>query len=198
MRSLTFLAVSLRKNVLGQGRRCPSCGGANGNAVVDRKWAVTTLRRCGDCRLLFRVPTTTGEENEKIYQSEYCEGSTTDLPDNETLRRWVAAHVMEHVPSVRETLALADRVLRPGGFFVAFTPNGSDERRRRDPAGWHQQWGFVHPQLLDREWIETVGRMRPVLAATSPYDLEALSAGRSPADYSGAELLVVLRKPSGR
>lgn len=280
MRSLSYLGVSLRKAVFGQGRRCPSCGALEGNTVVDRKWVITSLRRCGGCRLLFRVPTTTGEENEKIYQAEYREGSTTDLPDGATLKGWMAAgfrgsphdhanylavlrairvpagarvydfgcswgygafqftaegfdvegyeiseprarfaaeklgvqlrapsdvkdasfdvffsaHVMEHVPSVSETLQLAKRVLRPRGWFVAFTPNGSAERRRRDPAGWHQQWGFVHPQLLDREWIEAMGRQEPVLAATSPYDLAALAAGKSPTTFDGPELLVVLRK----
>jgi len=281
MRSLTYLRVSFGKTILGQGRQCPSCGCGDKNQVLDRKWGITTLRRCARCRLLFRVPTTTGAENEKIYQAHYQEGSTTDLPDRETLRQWTecnfrnsphdhsnylavlravgvpagarvydfgcswgygtfqleaagfqaegyeisalraqfaadklgvrlrspseapdagydvffSAHVMEHVPSVSETLALAERVLRPGGWFIAFTPNGSLERRERDPAGWHAQWGFVHPQLLDRAWIETLGRSRSVLAATSPYDLAALASGRSPTEFGGPELLVVIRKP---
>ncbi len=280
MRSLSYLGVSLRKNLLGQGRQCPSCGCGRDNEVLDRKWAITTLRRCAGCRLLFRVPTTTDEENAKIYQAQYQEGSTTDLPDAATLQGWLAtgfrgsphdhanylavlralgvpmrakiydfgcswgygtfqlkaagfetegyeiseprarfaaeklgvrlrspndapgagydvffsAHVMEHVPSVRETLAVAERVLRPGGWFVAFTPNGSLERRHRDPAGWHQQWGFVHPQLLDREWIETLGRVHSVLAATSPYDLAGIAAGKFQPKFDGPELLVAIRK----
>jgi len=281
MRSLTYLGISLQKTVLGQGRPCPSCGCGDHNEIIDRKWAITTLRRCARCRLLFRVPTTTDAENKKIYQAQYQEGSTTELPEAGTLQQWMAtrfrgsphdhssylavlravgvtagarvydfgcswgygafqlkaegfavegyeiaetrarfaaeklgvqlrspadvtdsyydvffsAHVMEHVPSVRAILALADRVLRPGGLFVAFTPNGSTERRRRDPAGWHQQWGFVHPQLLDREWIEQLGQSSLILADTSPYDLQTLGAGRSPGKFEGGELLVIIRKP---
>ena len=280
MRSFSYLGISLGKTVLGRGRACPSCGWAKDSAVVDRKWAITTLRRCARCRLLFRAPTTTDAENERIYQAQYREGSTTELPDPDTLRRWLesgfrgsphdhanylsvlralgvpagarvydfgcswgygafqltaagfevegyeisetrarfaaeklgvrlrapdavpdsaydvffSAHVLEHVPSVEAALALADRVLCPGGWFVGFTPNGSLERRRRDPAGWHRQWGFVHPQLLDRSWIETLGARRPVLADTSPYDLAALAAGRSPAKFEGGELLVAMRR----
>ena len=280
MRSLSYLAISLQKSILRQGRGCPSCGCTNRNAIIDRKWGITTLRRCARCRLLFRVPTTTDAENEKIYQELYQEGSTTELPDAGNLQGWIetrfkgsphdhsayiavlsavgvtpgarvydfgcswgygafqlkaegfavegyeiaeararyaadklgvvlrrpadvpdayydvffSAHVMEHVPSVRETLTLADRVLRPGGFFVAFTPNGSLERRLRDPASWHQQWGFVHPQLLDREWIERLGRPGEILTDTTPYDMQALRAGRSPANFEGGELLVVIRK----
>jgi len=33
------------------------------------------------CALLFRAPTTTPEENEKIYNKTYTEGFTTDMPD---------------------------------------------------------------------------------------------------------------------
>lgn len=88
MRSLTYRRVSLRKALLGQGRKCPSCGCGHENQILGRERGITTLRRCGNCRLLFHVPTTTGAENEEIYQAQYHEGSTTDLPSTETLRRW--------------------------------------------------------------------------------------------------------------
>lgn len=282
MRSLAYLAVSFRKNLLRQGRRCPSCGYADGSEIVDRKWGITTLRRCARCQLLFRAPTTTADENARIYQVEYRQGSTTELPDDATLQRLVetrfrgsphdfenylavlraagvprgarvldfgcswgygayqmkeqgfevegyeiseprarfaserlgvrlrnpaeapdgtydlffSAHVLEHVPSVSAVLAMADRLLRPGGRFVAFTPNGSLERRQLHPAGWHRQWGFVHPQLLDRQWIETLRPDRQVIADTDPYDLAAIAAGQSSGKFTGGELLILSRKPA--
>jgi SAM-dependent methyltransferase/ribosomal protein S27AE len=281
MRSVAYLAVSARKVLQRQGTACPSCGQNAAAEVVDRKWVVTTLRRCPRCSLLFRTPTTTADENARIYQRQYRQGSTTDLPDEAELQRLLAtrfrssphdfsdylavlsaagvpadarvldfgcswgygavqlqaagydvcgyeisvprarfaadrlgvrmgepatmpdrsfdvffsAHVLEHVPSVNAVLALAERLLRPGGWFVAFTPNGSLERRALDPGGWHQQWGFVHPQLLDRGWLERVATNRQIGADTTPYDLAAIAAGRPAGKFTGAELMILLRTP---
>lgn len=281
MRNLLYLCVSLRKALLGQGRACPSCGHLNAGHVLDRKWVITSLRRCEGCRLLYRVPTMTPSENEKIYQTKYVEGFTTELPDTATLQKLIAtnfkgspkdyivyldvlhalgvrekakiydfgcswgygtyqlatagfdvegyeislprarfaanklgiclrnpeavpegsldvffsAHVLEHVPSVQALLALAGRILRPGGWFVAFSPNGSLERRCRDAVGWHRAWGFVHPQLLDREWVNARAEEVTVLADTCPYDLDAIRQGRMAAKWDGSELLFAYRKP---
>jgi len=49
-----------------------------------------------------------------------------------------SAHVMEHVPSVQETIHYAKSMLKPGGLFVAFTPNGSEEFRQGYPVNWHK------------------------------------------------------------
>lgn len=55
--------------------------------VVDRKWIVTSLRRCSSCGLLFRTPTTSAEESARFYQAEYQEGFTTHLPSEDELTR---------------------------------------------------------------------------------------------------------------
>jgi 2-polyprenyl-3-methyl-5-hydroxy-6-metoxy-1,4-benzoquinol methylase len=279
VRSVSYLCVSLAKTLLRNGQNCPSCG-ASAASIVDRKWIVTSLHRCENCKLLYRVPTTSARENSTFYQTEYVEGFTTELPDSATLEKYVStnfkgsskdysvyvdvlaalgvrqkaqlydfgcswgygtyqlrtagfdakgfeiseprarfaatqlgillrhpesvpndsidvffsAHVLEHVPSVQTVLSVANRMLRRGGWFVAFTPNGSLERRLRDPLGWHQAWGFVHPQLLDREWINARALNLNVVADTDPYDIESLKKRSQSSKWNGSELLFAYQK----
>src|SRR6267378_63397 len=89
MRHPGYLLTSTRKHLFGQGFACPSCA-CRESAVYDRKWLVTTLRRCAGCALLFRAPTTTDAENARIYQAIYREGFTTDMPDDAELRELIA------------------------------------------------------------------------------------------------------------
>lgn len=66
-------------------RKCPSCGHPESERI-SLKYLVTSLRRCKRCDLQFRTPTTTSDENETFYQSEYKQGFTTDMPSFENLR----------------------------------------------------------------------------------------------------------------
>lgn len=62
-------------------------------------------------------------------------------------------HVMEHVPSPSDAVATARKFLKPGGLFVAITPNGSLGYRDVAYKGWHKFWGKVHPNMLsDAFW----------------------------------------------
>lgn len=58
-------------------------------------------------------------------------------------------HVLEHVPSPSDAVATARRLLKPGGLFVAITPNGSLGYRDVAPKSWHRFWGKVHPNMLN-------------------------------------------------
>ncbi len=60
-----------------------------------------------------------------------------------------SAHVLEHVPAPSRIIDLAWNCLRPGGMFVAVTPNGSDAYRTYDRQSWRRMWGGVHPNYLD-------------------------------------------------
>lgn len=283
MRSYQYLALCAWKALLRRGFACPSCGGTS-NEVLDRKYVVTALRRCGDCRLLYRTPTTTAEENAKFYQSDYEESTTTDLPDSSRLEElkaenfaslstsylgyieviralgahegqtvmdfgcswgygshqlqtagfkvesfeiskpraqyardqlgiatleleaipsssyevFLSCHVIEHVPSVEDMMVLGERVLRPGGLFVAFTPNGSIAHRRQDSEGWHRSWGCVHPQLIDDQFLRHAGSRRNFVAASNPYPLEQLhtwNGERTILGMDGNELMLAFRRP---
>lgn len=50
---------------------------------------VTVLRRCHECRLLFRAPTTTEVENEAFYQTDYRQGFDSDVPPTDQLQALV-------------------------------------------------------------------------------------------------------------
>ena len=284
MRSYRYLFSSALKYAFGQGVACPSCGGSSGE-VLDRKYVVTSLRRCRDCSLLYRTPTTTAEENARFYQSDYEENTTTDTPERARLEElkqenfaslstsylkyieviealgannrqrvmdfgcswgygshqlqqagfqvdafeisrsradyareklgvsvleikdmpsaaydvFLSSHVIEHVPSVEEMLALGERLLKPGGLFVAFTPNGSADFRKLNPSGWHRSWGGVHPQLIDDVYLRRSGARRAFIAGSNPYPLELIKKwdGReSILPMTGNELMLAFRKPS--
>ncbi len=111
-----------------------------------------------------------------------------------------SSHVLEHLPSVAEAIRLAKRLVRPGGWFVAHTPNGSEAYRVVNPRGWMGSWGLVHPNLLDdRFYLRAFGDV-PLLIASSPYDFLAIarssaqnSAEPTVLDLRGPELLAIAR-----
>ena len=67
---------------------CPNCGETQ-NAVVSRKFLITSLRRCGRCKLQFRAPTDDPSGNLEFYENEYSSGVTTDMPSDDTLAKLI-------------------------------------------------------------------------------------------------------------
>lgn len=269
--------------------RCTNCGSKR-FATVDRKYLITSLRRCESCRLMYRVPTDDVSANLQFYQSAYRQGFTTELPSNKVLEQLLAtkfegtekcyryyisilrqlglvgnarifdygcswgygswqlsqagyrvvaceiskpratfaqeklgvectfeisestfqgdsehsfdcffsAHVLEHVPSPTRIVELAKLALRPGGLFVALTPNGSEAFRKVDPHGWHLSWGQSHPCLLDDKFYRHSFSACDLYFDTSPANLEALTRFARgdkvvAPELSGSELLCVSR-----
>jgi SAM-dependent methyltransferase len=110
-----------------------------------------------------------------------------------------SAHVLEHVPSPRVVIEMAYQLLRPGGLFVAFTPNGSDAFRRRKPEAWHRLWGEVHPNFLDAEFYRRAFARSRTFLGSAPYDLDAVRRFGDgercvTGDLSGDELVLVAEK----
>lgn len=108
-----------------------------------------------------------------------------------------SAHVIEHVPNVLEMLTFARSKLRPGGLFVAFTPNGDEQNRNREPEAWQHLWGQVHPQLIDSDFCKKQLAGLPVLIASRPVDLEQVGRWRQTGweqlSLCGDELLLVFK-----
>jgi len=236
--------------------RCPNCGAPSGR-VVDRKFVITQLRRCGDCRLLFRTPTDDPTKNLSFYENEYEQGFTTDVPSDASLAEmkrsgfantekcysyyisvltqlglkpgssifdygcswgygsyqlaqagykvvsfevspgrsryasqkldvltvddmdravsdlvnrfdcFFSAHVLEHVPSPAKSFKYAMALLKPGGLFVSFTPNGSDAHRAASP-NWSKLWGEVHPNFIDDKFLDSSFKRSPRAVGSSP------------------------------
>jgi 2-polyprenyl-3-methyl-5-hydroxy-6-metoxy-1,4-benzoquinol methylase len=81
---ISYLLSSTKKRISAQGESCPSCGASFGE-LVQRKYVVTSLVRCKACRLLYRTPTTSIEENRAFYQKAYTQGVVTNLPSDAEL-----------------------------------------------------------------------------------------------------------------
>jgi len=282
---IDYLRTCVKKQLAGEGFACPSCGDSN-FMFVDRKYLVTSLRRCKNCQLLFRAPTTNLEENALFYQDAYTQGFTTDIPSDLQLEKFLdngfigterdystyielvrnasdtnrnrvfdfgcswgygswqfsqngfdvesfeiskpraefarnrlgvkvhtslstvsglfdvvfSAHVLEHVPSVQESIKFGFSILKPGGIFIAVTPNGSAEFRKRNPKSWHKLWGLVHPNFLDGGFYKSFFADNSYLLASSPYSIQEIKSWylhgneNCVGDLSGDELLVIAKK----
>lgn len=283
---IDYLITCIRKQYAHEGFSCPSCGFSD-SAVVDRKYLVTALRRCKNCQLLFRAPTTTSAENASFYQKAYTQGFTTDIPSDEQLKTFLSkgflgterdystyidivrrangkngnkvfdfgcswgygswqfgqngfevesfeisvpraefaknrldikvhtslsevsgpfdvvfsSHVLEHVPSVQDSISFGFSILKPGGLFVAVTPNGSAAYRKKAPDAWHKLWGLVHPNFLDGDFYQSSFADNPYFLASNPYPMQEIENWgigqheRHIADQlSGEELLVIVKK----
>lgn len=113
-----------------------------------------------------------------------------------------SSHVLEHVPAPRLAFDFARRVLRPGGLFVAFTPNGSEDCRRKHPADYDHSWGRLHPLYLNAEFYAKHFGQQPFLLTSAEYGekypLEQIANWSQQtqmiADVSKRELLVVVVK----
>lgn len=78
-----------------------------------------------------------------------------------------SAHVLEHVPAPAVVFDYARRLLKPGGLFVSFTPNGCQEHRKVS-AVWSRLWGEVHPNFIDEVFLDRSFRGSPRAIGSSP------------------------------
>jgi SAM-dependent methyltransferase len=111
-----------------------------------------------------------------------------------------SCHVLEHVPKPGHFLREMKRLLRPGGFLVCVTPNGSSERLTKDPVKYHREWGFVHPFFLDSEFYRREFQGEAYLLTTVPCDMSLLAEWdrekplEGPLD--GPELVLIWAQPT--
>ena len=79
-----------------------------------------------------------------------------------------SAHVLEHVPDLNAVFDVAKKLLKPGGIFIAVTPNGSVSFRKKMPFNFHRLWGKVHPILLTDEFITANLNQHLILMGSMP------------------------------
>lgn len=105
-----------------------------------------------------------------------------------------SAHVLEHVSDLYETINLAKKITKPGGLFIAFTPNGSLEYRQSNWQGFHKSWGLVHPNVLQDKYYKYIFQNHAYLIASCPYNWQQISSwnrqDRLVLNLSGWELLL--------
>lgn len=112
-----------------------------------------------------------------------------------------SSHVLEHVPSVKEAIDFGFSILKPGGLFVAVTPNGSADFRKKSPGAWHKLWGLVHPNFLDDIFYRSIFVGNPIFLSSDPYPIQEIENwGINQHEtyisdkLSGEELLVIVKK----
>ncbi len=94
-----------------------------------------------------------------------------------------SAHVIEHLPDPAITYREAAHLLRPGGLFVCFCPNGNPERERIDDKYDHV-WGKVHPTYITPSFMRWACAVHGLVLAE-------LNAGEN---LLGVELTTVAKK----
>jgi 2-polyprenyl-3-methyl-5-hydroxy-6-metoxy-1,4-benzoquinol methylase len=119
-----------------------------------------------------------------------------DVGSDQTFDIFFSAHVLEHVPSVRDTIAFARRKLKPGGLFIGFTPNGSMAFKNASPIAWGRLWGVVHPNFIDDVYYRRA--FPSCLLASLPYDVDDITTrwkanGLTTPKLDGSELMVATR-----
>lgn len=124
-------------------------------------------------------------------------------PRSPPLDCFLCAHVLEHVPSVESVVAQAMPLLKPGGLFVSFTPNGSMALRGRWPKLWRKMWGRSHPNFLDDVfWRDRFKDCEYVITSNIPTDEKIeewrLGGGQLVGRLNEWELLFAARKASSR
>lgn len=122
--------------------------------------------------------------------------SLTDIPPN-SFDICFSSHVLEHVPSVKETIDFGLSILRPGGLFIAFTPNGAASYRAKNRYSWEKSWSMVHPNLLDDEYYQFHFGSDKILLLSDPYAFSAVEKWHNGITehqpLTGKELLFLLR-----
>lgn len=113
-----------------------------------------------------------------------------------------SSHVLEHTTSPHSVIDLGFRLLRNGGLFLAFTPNGSREHTNlsANKDEYRHMWGLVHPIVLDDEFYANAFADRIKMVCSEPYELPLLELWDRKADgvhnLEGGELAVAVLKDS--
>jgi 2-polyprenyl-3-methyl-5-hydroxy-6-metoxy-1,4-benzoquinol methylase len=126
-----------------------------------------------------------------------------DIKDRENeLRKgndlFFSAHVIEHHPDIKGMISLAKKLVTPDGYFVAISPNGSEEYRSRNNSSFHHAWGKVHPNYLNAGFYKTIFKNHPYFIGCSPFDFGRIRTwgNNQIIDKTDGEELILIAKPN--
>jgi len=112
-------------------------------------------------------------------------------PEAHSFDCFFSSHVLEHVPGPSRVFERARHLLRPGGLFVALTPNGSEAHRAANP-NWSLMWGRDHPNYVDEVFLSRHFSNEPRLFTSRQMEtaegcplLDASEAARARAHLGG-------------
>lgn len=108
-----------------------------------------------------------------------------------------SSHVIEHVASVNEMIATAKNLVRPGGYFIALCPNGSEELRKAEPISFHLAWGKVHPNFISEDFLHHIFKGYPMYLQSTPINYSGIEEWNQNENFtgilSGIELLCIVK-----
>ena len=109
-----------------------------------------------------------------------------------------SSHVIEHHPDIKSMIDLGFSLLKENGYFVALSPNGSIEYRRKNPINFHHLWGKVHNNYLNVDFYKSVFKDYTYYIGTTPFNLNLIdqfnkSEGQFIDDLTGFELVVIVK-----
>jgi 2-polyprenyl-3-methyl-5-hydroxy-6-metoxy-1,4-benzoquinol methylase len=108
-----------------------------------------------------------------------------------------SSHVIEHVPSITDMINLAKKLVKPGGFFIALCPNGSDVYKQLQPVSFHKAWGKVHPNFLSNDFYHYIFKGQSIFLATTPINYNEVKQWNQKDNFTGdlsqVELLCIVK-----
>jgi hypothetical protein len=106
-------------------------------------------------------------------------------------------HVIEHHPDIDSMIRLAKSLLTDGGYFIAYSPNGSLPFRQKNQEVFHRFWGKVHPNFINVDFYKHIFQKQPYFLASTPIIYEKIHPLQMQQeaidDLSGEELLVIVK-----
>ena len=108
-----------------------------------------------------------------------------------------SSHVLEHLPDLNYILGLAFKVIKKGGYFLSFTPNGSFFHKRKN-KDWNKLWGIVHPNFLNENFYKNYFKNYKYYISSTPYKNNSIKKfinGNENFcdDLEGDELLIIVK-----
>jgi len=98
------------------------------------------------------------------------------VTDNKKIRSGndviLSSHVIEHLSDIKDLLDIAREKLTHNGALIVFCPNGSKEYRVREPDLFHVNWGFIHNNYLDPNFVTNIFKQNPYLILTGDWDFD--------------------------
>jgi 2-polyprenyl-3-methyl-5-hydroxy-6-metoxy-1,4-benzoquinol methylase len=107
-----------------------------------------------------------------------------------------SSHVIEHHPDIAGMISLAKSLVKPGGYFIAVSPNGSKDYREGNKNAFHHTWGKVHPNYLNVDFYKFVFKDVPYYMGSSPFNLENITPIEKDNfvdNLAGEELLIIAK-----
>ena len=110
----------------------------------------------------------------------------------------ICSHVIEHLSDIKSFFQIVASKLKKDGILIVWCPNGSDEYRKREPEIFHVNWGFLHPNYIDIQFVTFALKQHPFLILTGDwyYDETVIQnwnkyTQQVPGSKDGKELLFI-------